>query len=233
MKVILEQPNVNINAQTHLGYTPLFFSLKTPLNEEIILALLEAGCDVNITNNEGISPLHLAAARPDPHIAKLLIDRGANVNVVDFDGYTPLHEAIVHNRMEIVCMLLYYDADVNLNTEFMATPLILSLRAYSLPEIIELIMDYTADVNVLSGEFWPALYYALQGGTTRHCEELILRGSDVNYVNPRLMVTNFLEDEGESVLTMTLLIYNYIPLFVFFPNMVSNIFFVLFSIIWL
>src|SRR3954471_18046158 len=48
---------------------------------------LDAGADPNAKNDEGITPLHLAA---DPEMVELLVCRGADINIRSTDGRTPL-----------------------------------------------------------------------------------------------------------------------------------------------
>jgi ankyrin repeat protein len=49
--------------------------------------LLDAGADPNARNDEGITPLHLAAY---PEMVELLVRRGAEIDVRSKDGSTPL-----------------------------------------------------------------------------------------------------------------------------------------------
>ncbi|BFZ23424.1 hypothetical protein BsWGS_26463 [Bradybaena similaris] len=49
---------------------------------EIVTALVNAGCDVNWQNNDGISPLMLATNKYSNAVIKILLDAGADVNAV-------------------------------------------------------------------------------------------------------------------------------------------------------
>lgn len=49
---------------------------------QAVALLLEANADVNQAGNDGVAPLHLAAAEGDSRIALLLLRYGAAVNQV-------------------------------------------------------------------------------------------------------------------------------------------------------
>jgi ankyrin repeat protein len=49
--------------------------------------------DSNVTNDNGVTPLHLAAKSDKLSICKLLIKNAANKSPIDNDGWTPFHYA--------------------------------------------------------------------------------------------------------------------------------------------
>ena len=94
----------------------------TPLHEAarneypaIVLALLDAGANVNAVAAGGRMPLHDAAAHnPNPAVIAALVSRGGEVNAPLPGGRTPLHEAAAKNRNpEVVTALLAAGAEVN------------------------------------------------------------------------------------------------------------------------
>lgn len=49
--------------------------------------------DIDVKDENGRTPLHLACMNKHFEIAKILIENGADVNVIDNEGKTPLHYA--------------------------------------------------------------------------------------------------------------------------------------------
>ena len=104
------------------GLTALhLISLHHPptISHEIITGLcLSHGAAVNQCDNEGDTPLHLAARSGNKNVAKLLVDSGAVVNASSLhSGYTPFLEAVAHSRTDVVKLLLAAGADPNAVTK--------------------------------------------------------------------------------------------------------------------
>jgi len=56
--------------------------------------LLEAGAYPNAANNNGETPLHLAAAKGSDDLVRMLVQKGAKPDVRDKSGRTPLDVAL-------------------------------------------------------------------------------------------------------------------------------------------
>jgi len=69
---------------------------------------------IDVANEVGEAPLHVAAWRGHVHVVQALLDSGADVNVVDtvYSMATPLHEAVRGGYRECVKALLDAGADV-------------------------------------------------------------------------------------------------------------------------
>jgi ankyrin repeat protein len=86
-------------------------------NTEMVIALLEAGADVNATNNaDGGSALIFAVYGGSTEIVLVLIDAGADINVADAgtgteDGRTALYYAEEKNHAEITEVLTQAGAE--------------------------------------------------------------------------------------------------------------------------
>lgn len=68
--------------------------------------LLDAGADLNLQKDGGLTPLMCAAERGALESTKLLLERGANPNVVDGRARTAMEIASERGHDEIVMLLL-------------------------------------------------------------------------------------------------------------------------------
>jgi hypothetical protein len=76
------------------GSTPLHYAVRWTDDPLVIMALLEAGADVNAIDAKGLTSLHLASsAHSNANIINALIMAGADVDARDMNGQTPLHRA--------------------------------------------------------------------------------------------------------------------------------------------
>lgn len=69
---------------------------KSSINDQDIeefKELLDSGCDPNIKDEYGRTPLHLSSGRGHIALVKLLINYGADASAKDNQGSTPLHYA--------------------------------------------------------------------------------------------------------------------------------------------
>ena len=71
-----------------------------------VRCFLLRGADVDAEDENGRTPLHLAACGGHTEVAELLIARGANVNVKDKQGKTPLGLAVERNRKDVAEQLI-------------------------------------------------------------------------------------------------------------------------------
>jgi len=78
---------------------------------------------INKKDEDGDTPLHLAAEEGQTIIAEFLISKGAKVNGKSNNKETPLHLAAEKGHLEMVRLLIKKGADINIKNEKGETPL--------------------------------------------------------------------------------------------------------------
>lgn len=78
-----------------------------------VARLLAAGANIHAKDNNGNTPLHIAALRGECAEIELLIQNGARLGAKDNGGNTPLHEAAMNRRMGAAKLLITEGANVN------------------------------------------------------------------------------------------------------------------------
>ena len=146
--------------------------LKSPL---VIEALISCGAAVDAKDNDGMTPLHLAADAPRGQdrkpIVRALVDAGAHVNASDHLGRTALIHACRRNNIETVDALIVNGADVNGKGEGYEpeserdranSPLWYAVHNYN-ADMVRLLLEKGAIVTTQVGGVWdrfptPVLY---------------------------------------------------------------------------
>ncbi len=81
---------------------------------DTVKMLLDKGYDVNTSDRNGYTALHLAASSGKTEIVKLLLSKGAFVDAKQFAGYTPLIEAAFGGHRETVKALIEGGANTDM-----------------------------------------------------------------------------------------------------------------------
>ena len=122
----------------------------------------------------------------------LLLDNGADPNVPDNFGTTPLHFAVTGGKTDLVRLLLSHAADPNIaavRPDITCHPLHATCRNLKEPihyEVVKLLLEYNADVNVRAEFDESALHYAVSRYSTGNDKRselvhlLVDAGADVN-----------------------------------------------------
>lgn len=152
---------------------------QTPLHlvttASIARLLIEKGAKVNDKAKEAKRPLHCAQT---PDIALVLIESGADINAKDSYDWTPLHHAVSNGSVELVQLLLSKGAKMDERNNAGRSPWHLS--AFKSPELVQLFVDHGVDVNMkttISDGEKTALFFA---ETSEIAAILLVNGADVN-----------------------------------------------------
>jgi ankyrin repeat protein len=155
---------------------------------EIVVALLDAGADLQVRGFGGESPLHAAALAGQPIITRILVERGAQVDALDNLGRTPLltYASGAAYNVVVLQILLKAGADPNAaeHTSKMSALDYIAIRGRT--DEAEMLVMAGANVNAkdsLYGE--TPLHYATDCwnsavGNHDLVRFLIAHGADVN-----------------------------------------------------
>jgi ankyrin repeat protein len=105
--------------------------------------LIDAGADVNASDETGSTPLHFAAKGESEEVVELLVDAGANVNAANSKGETPLNNAVSNTtsaQLPIIRLLRARGADPTIPAQDGFTAL-KYVQRYGKPELRELFAD--------------------------------------------------------------------------------------------
>jgi ankyrin repeat protein len=171
------------------------------------------GFEVNWSNNEGLTALHLAVKYRKTYAVKLLIAKRASVSAVTNRNETPLHFAAENGDVATADLLLERGASVNAVTSSNETPLHFAAYSKSV-ETTELLIRKGASVNAVTSRYncVTSLHFAAYRGDVKIVRALIEGGASVNAVtdsnvtplhmaayNGKMVTARLLVEKGASV----------------------------------
>jgi cytohesin len=107
------------------GDSPLHLAVRE-CRTKIIKLLLEGGADPDVRDDQGSTPLHLAALMREKRVlpvAVALLDGGANIDVADDAGITPLMAAAMNGEPAVLRTLIEAGAYLDATTKWKETAL--------------------------------------------------------------------------------------------------------------
>ena len=186
----LIQLGAEVDNKDKYGYTPLKVAAYN-INNSVELAklLLEQGADVNTKDNDGDTdnengdtPLHVAAHHNSIELAELLLEHGAEVNTKDINKVTPLHVAARHKNVELAKLLLEHSAEVNTKNKNGVTPLHVAARHNNV-ELAKLLIEQAAEVNTKNNDGDTSLQEAARHNNVGVAKLLLEQAAEVNTKN--------------------------------------------------
>lgn len=173
-KLDLTQPNVRDRA----GRTQLFrYAERCDL--ETCRLLLDADADVNISDNAGWRPLHLACGQGATSIVKLFIERGADLQARGLNHQTALHDAALSGSIDIVRHLVLLGADINARNLEGFSPMDLCTQPECLAFMKEQ-QEMKREINSLNRDGYSCLHLACLEEDVTKVTRLLRDGADVN-----------------------------------------------------
>ena len=149
---------------------------------EAVVALLDAGADVNAVQSvgRGEAALHRAARSGHAAVITTLLERGAAPNVASADGARPLHLAAHRGHSEAAAALLAVETTAYDASDLCGrSPLLMAAEGGHVPLLVQL-LDRGANANHADDNGWTALLLACKGGHAGAVELLASRGADMS-----------------------------------------------------
>ncbi|KAK6960937.1 ankyrin repeat domain-containing protein 29 [Biomphalaria glabrata] len=144
--------------------------------------LLRQGCDVNMHDSTGDSPLMAAARNGHLSVVKVLRSSGAELNFTNKEGSTPLIAATENGNMDTVEYLVKNGSIVNASRADGWTAVFVATEK-SRGDIVELLCRYSADVNVVCDFGYTPLFVAVLNNDLPMIELLMQQGCDTRTVD--------------------------------------------------
>lgn len=173
--------------------------------EDIVQLLLDAGANINLSSRkDGDTPLIIACSEGHVKVAQKLLSAGASVNGPNSGGWTPLLYAAYYGHKEVVELLLANGANINqvskvsggklnIRTRYSCLACVPSVQTgcsalyractANRAEMVQLLVDAGADVNLGNAEARSPLGVASWYGYTTVARTLLEAGADVDTFN--------------------------------------------------
>uniref|UniRef100_A0A1I8HSQ4 ANK_REP_REGION domain-containing protein n=1 Tax=Macrostomum lignano TaxID=282301 RepID=A0A1I8HSQ4_9PLAT len=160
------------------GSTPLHVAVIFG-NIDVMSRLLNAGVNVDITDEVGFTPVHRAAESDRTEAAAVLIRAGANVDSSSDAGVTPLHFAVWSDCKEIAKLLISARLNVDARDSDGNTPLHIAVGKRR-ADVVAMLLKAGARVDLLNNRGQTPLSAAVYMKNSEIVSELIRAGASAD-----------------------------------------------------
>ena len=131
------------------------------------------------TDDEGFTPLHMAAEEGYSQIVALFLDQGEDINAQSNNGLTALMLAIIKNDFNTAELLMSRGADVNIPLGNGLTALHFAVPKDS-PKFAQSVLEKNCNINAKSTYGTSPLRMAIEHGADEVVQYLIRSGADLD-----------------------------------------------------
>lgn len=177
----LIQAGADINVIYKYNRTVLYIAITDFNRDPIIKLLINNGANVNISDNNKISPLHIMAGKGTIESIKMLVNAGADVNAVNIWGETPLHRSVFNCRDapdEVVQFLIESKVNVNIANNKDLIPLCYASQK-SKPRSVNLLINAGSNINAQDNLGNTPIALAVEFGSIIKINSFIESGADL------------------------------------------------------
>ncbi|GKZ83595.1 hypothetical protein AnigIFM56816_008690 [Aspergillus niger] len=190
---LLVKNKVDVNLRNiHTGDTALHLAVQWR-RPRIILFLLDKGASIDMTNEDGLTPLQLAAKIDNCEAISLLLQRCAQVEARSLSGFTALQLAAHAKHWVAFDLLVIGGADVNAWNKEGESLLHEQARKSSNTAIASKLLDMGANIEARTSQGFTALQCAAKAGNKSMLYFLLDRGAKMDVETPK----------GETILHIT------------------------------
>ena len=144
-------------------------------NVETVKLVLSITSDLNVQNEDGMTPIYNACAEGELDIVKLLLSQNADVNIPSYSGCTPLGIAVCYGHTAIVELLLKHHANPETRDLDGLTPLLYSIK-YNKIDIFELLLKSSIKTDVVDNNLHGFHFYVNPNYVNRYISLMIKYG---------------------------------------------------------
>lgn len=150
---------------------------------QILQQFIDRGWDINATDDQGETALHLACLEGHGTIVEMLLAAGAKLDRLSASGDSPLLQALRQSDLGVVAQLLGQGADPNLG-EGDERPLLAACRCGD-AELVDRLLQAGANPNLVYENGQSALAKVADQGNLVLIDLLLQAGAAVNQADPR------------------------------------------------
>ena len=173
----LTQRDVGINKRDSGGRTAAHRAAMRG-DKETLLALLDAGCEIDAADSCYMTPLMYAAGEGHTECVRLLAQRGANVNERGLAATTAAHHATCRGRKEALQALLDGGCEIDA-TDWCGKTTLMCAACEGHVECLQLLIQRGADVHKRDDDGFTAAHFAAQYGKVAALQTLLAFDADV------------------------------------------------------
>lgn len=134
---------------------------------------------INQRDNDGSTPLHIAAYYGDLKMSRLLVERGADIDAGDNDNSTPLISAAMLGHLGVAQLLVEKGASVSHRDRYDNSPMLSAARCGNV-ELIAYLIEKGGDINDQTEHGSTLLHLAVVRGHPEMTRYLLEQDIDAN-----------------------------------------------------
>jgi ankyrin repeat protein len=154
--------------------------------KEAVELLLKQKANVNVTDENANTPLHLAAEKGYLEIVELLLKSGANVKAKNTKSNTPLHVAAKNGHIDIVKLLIGRGATIDVVNKDKRMPILLAARNGHV-EVVQFLIEKRADYRAPDKRENTILHHAVKARSLGIVDLLLNRGFKRDTKNEKII----------------------------------------------